>query len=297
MGPLSEQNAEFVRERVRALKVEAAQHLAEPPVEQAITADSPIPFSIRRLWFELKANEEVTFADRNDTRCPPDVAGDAEQLIAPQYPPASAGSAAPFLNPQRRGMGRQLDFLRSRLLDSRFKFLFDAADDYHPDQQGRTQQDLDELLAGWVGGEKPVTILDVSAVPAEVVGVVVGSMLSLIYEALFWGMHLPIGGKEQPLLLVVDEAHRFLPSGIDTSASRACGRIAKEGRKYGVGLVVITQRPSDIDSSVLSQCGTMIALRVTNTTDRQAVVGTVPDDLGGLTALLPSLRTGEGLEG
>jgi DNA helicase HerA-like ATPase len=94
---------------------------------------------------------------------------------------------------------------------------------------------------------------------------------------------------------VLDEAHRFLPAGADTAASRACGRIAREGRKYGVGLMAITQRPSDVDLAVLSQCGTMIALRVTNGTDRGAVNSTVPDDLGGLTALLPSLRTGEGL--
>jgi DNA helicase HerA-like ATPase len=120
-------------------------------------------------------------------------------------------------------------------------------------------------------------------------------MLNLVYEALYWGMALPVGGKQQPLLLMIDEAHRFLPRDADTATSRACGRIAKEGRKYGVGLMVVTQRPSDIDATVLSQCGTMIALRVTNGTDRAAVAATVPDDLGGLTALLPSLRTGEGL--
>jgi hypothetical protein len=71
--------------------------------------------------------------------------------------------------------------------------------------------------------------------------------------------------------------------------------IAKEGRKYGVGLALVTQRPSEIDSSVLSQCGSMIALRLTNTADRAKVAAALPDDLGGLADLLPSLRTGEGL--
>ena len=297
-GPLTEANAEFIRERVRAMKVEASSHLAHQPKEQAITADSPIPFSVRQLWFELKDNEERTYNDRGGAAadlCTPDIAGDAETLTAPVYPAASLGSAAPFLNPARKGLGRQLDFLRSRLHDSRFNFLFDNTDGYHPDVTGKTSLDLDALLGDWLGGPKTLTVLDVSAVPAEVTSIVVGSMLSLTYEALFWGMHLAVGGKRQPLLIVIDEAHRFLPTGTDSAASRACNRIAKEGRKYGVGLIVITQRPSDIDPSVLSQCGTMVALRVTNGSDRAAVASTVPDDLGGLTALLPSLRTGEGL--
>ena len=173
--------------------------------------------------------------------------------------------------------------------------MFDTGDDYHPNQDGKTGEDLDSLLAGWIGAPEPVTVLDVSALPAEVLGLVVGTMVSLVYDTLFWGVNLPVGGKRQPLLLVVDEAHRFLPRDAETAASRACSRIAKEGRKYGVGLLVVTQRPSDVDPGVLSQCGTMIALRVTNGTDRTAVASTVPDDLGGLTALLPSLRTGEGL--
>jgi DNA helicase HerA-like ATPase len=72
-------------------------------------------------------------------------------------------------------------------------------------------------------------------------------------------------------------------------------RIAKEGRKYGVGLMIVTQRPSEIDATILSQCGTMIALRTTNPNDRAKVAAAFPDDLGGLVELLSSLRTGEGL--
>lgn len=298
MGPLGDRDAEYVRERVRDLKVEAAPHLDSPPNEQAITADSPIPFSIRRLWWELEDTEHATFGDRAarpEDRCNRSSDGDPEGLVPPEYPPATSHNTPPYLNPQRRGIGRQLEFMRSRILDSRFAFMFDTADEYHPDQGGRTEKDLDSLLADWIGGPEPLTVMDVSALPSEVLGLVVGTMVSLVYDALFWGANLPVGGKQQPLMLVIDEAHRFLPRDADTAASRACSRIAKEGRKYGVGLLVVTQRPSDVDPAVLSQCGTMIALRVTNGTDRNAVGSTVPDDLGGLTALLPSLRTGEGL--
>ena len=173
--------------------------------------------------------------------------------------------------------------------------MFDPADPLHPDLQGRVKEDLDSLLADWVGGEKPITILDVSGLPPEVLATVVGTLLRVVYDALFWAMELPVGGRRQPLLVMIDEAHRFIPKEGKTPANRTVGRIAKEGRKYGVGLMVVSQRPSDVDAGVLSQCGTMIALRVTNESDRSAVRGSLPDDLGDLGQLLPSLRTGEAL--
>jgi hypothetical protein len=140
-----------------------------------------------------------------------------------------------------------------------------------------------------------VTILDVSGSPSDVLPTVVGTMLHVIYDTLFWAADLPIGGRQQPLLVILEEAHRFLPEGGDTPAHRVLATIAKEGRKYGVGLVLVSQRPTELESSVVSQCGTMIALRVTNSSDRARVSAAFPDDLGGLADLLPALRTGEGL--
>ena len=90
-------------------------------------------------------------------------------------------------------------------------------------------------------------------------------------------------------------AHRIVPEGKETSANGIVNKIVKEGRKYGVGLLVVSQRPSDIDAGVLSQCGSMISLRLSNPTDRSRVSSTIPDDLGGLADVLPTLRTGEGL--
>jgi uncharacterized protein DUF87 len=299
MGGMQPGTLEVLRDRVRDMKVQAATHLADPPPPEAITADSPLPFSIRRLWFELEDVERMTFHERNrqneETRCEPDDPGSLETLRPPSYPAATSYNTPPYRNQDARGIGKQLDLLRMKLLDTSFAFMFDPDDPLHPDSDGHIASDLPSLLAEWVGGDEPITVLDVSGLPAEVVGPVVGTMLRLVYDALFWGMYLPVGGREQPLLVVLDEAHRFLPAGADTPAHRACSRIAKEGRKYGVGLMIVTQRPSDVDSAVLSQCGTMLALRMTNPQDRQAISGTIPDDLGGLTALLPSLRTGEAL--
>jgi uncharacterized protein len=299
MGAMQPHAAEALRDKVAEMKKQAASLLADPPPAETITADTPVPFSIEQFWWELEDQQRATYerASPQDptTKCKPIDPGDPARLRPPEYPPAALGSAAPYLNKARLPITKQVDLLHSRLSDSRFEFMFDRSHSLHPDLEGRVEADLDSLLVGWIGGEKQVTVLDVSGLPPEVMGTVVGTMLRLIYDALFWAMELPVGGRKQPLLIVLEEAHRFLPAEGDTSAHRVVSRIAKEGRKYGVGLIVVTQRPSDIDSGVLSQCGTMIALRVTNGSDRGAVAGMVPDDLGGLVALLPSLRTGEAL--
>lgn len=299
MGDMQPHAAEAVRDRVAEMKRKAAVHLNNPPPIETITADTPVPFSIRRLWFELEHNQRETYKNSNPqddtTRCTPDDEGDAATLRPPVYPAASLGSKAPFLSKSRLPIGRQVDLLHTRLRDSRFDFMFDSSDPLHPDLEGRIDDDLDALLAEWIGGDVPITVLDVSGLPPDVLGTVVGTMLRLIYDALFWAMELPVGGRGQPLLIVLEEAHRFLPRDVSSPTHSVVSRIAKEGRKYGVGLMVVTQRPSDIDSAVLSQCGTMIALRVTNGADRAAVASVVPDDLGGLAEMLPALRTGEAL--
>jgi DNA helicase HerA-like ATPase len=117
----------------------------------------------------------------------------------------------------------------------------------------------------------------------------------IMYEALFWGQESPVGGRQQPLLIVLEEAHNYLRSGEQSISSRIVQRIAKEGRKYGVGLLLVTQRPSELDETVLSQCGTIIALRMNNTKDRSYVAAAIQDELREIVELLPSLRTGEAI--
>lgn len=297
MGEMQPHATETLRDRIADMKRKAARHLADPPPQEAITADTPVPFSIRQLWFDLEHDQRVTYEksepQNDETKCKPEDVGDPNTLRPPTYPPISLGSKAPYLAKRRLPIGRQLDLLHSRLRDGRFAFMFDPDDPLHPDLEGKVTADLDALLVEWIGSQQPVTVLDVSGLPPEVLGTVVGTMLRLIYDALFWAMELPVGGRQQPLLVVLDEAHRFLPQDGDTPAHTVVSRIAKEGRKYGVGLMVVTQRPSDVDLAILSQCGTMIALRVTNGKDRSAVSSAIPDDLGDLTELLPALRTGE----
>lgn len=299
LGGLQPNHEAAIRDEVLDMKVAAAQHLAVPPPPETLTADSPVPFSIKRLWYELDKFERVTFPSPQnqtaDNAHPPDEQGDAHQLRSDRYPAASPYNQAPYKNQRKRNIERQLDLMRSRLKDARFSFLFSPGGGYEPNLNGEVENDLDALVRDWVGHDKPITIFDVSGLPSEVLPTIVGTMLRVVYDMLFWAQDLPIGGRQQPLLVVLDEAHRFVPEGSDTSAHRTLSMIAKEGRKYGTGLMLVTQRPSEIDNAVLSQCGSMIALRITNSADRTKVAAAVPDDLGGLVEQLPSLRTGEGI--
>ncbi len=294
-GGISQSAEAQIRDELAKRKELAATHLQNPPPAPALSADSPIPFNIKKLWFDLDDYERHTLQDRNlGTKAALIEAGNFEQLKSNAYPAPAPGNAAPYVGP-RRGISRQLDLMRSRLRDSRFAFLFNPGDQYTPDVDGKIQCDLGDLVASWVGHDKPITVLDVSGSPSEVMGTVIGTVLKIVYDTLFWAGNLPVSGRKQPLLVVLDEAHLFLSEGQAGSAANIVQRIAKEGRKYGVGLLVVTQRPTEIDSTVLSQCGSMIALRMTSSADRGKVSGAMSDDLGNLSEIIPSLRTGEAL--
>lgn len=141
----------------------------------------------------------------------------------------------------------------------------------------------------------PMTILDLSGVPSSIVNPLVGAVLRIVYEAMFWARYLSEGARERPLLFVLEEAHVYLGKEAQGPAGAAVRRIAKEGRKYGMGAMLVSQRPSEIDTTILSQCGTMIAMRLANSSDRQHVLGVVSEHLQGLLDMLPILRTGEAI--
>ena len=300
LGGLQPQHEASIRDQVLDMKAEAAKKLKIPPPPETLTADSPVPFSVKQLWYELDKFERQTFStsgnqQKAEDANKPNEVGDAVQLKPDRYPVASPYNQAPYKNNRKRNIERHLDLMRSRLKDARFSFLFAPGGGYEPDLKGGVQSDLDSLVRDWVGHDKPITIFDVSGLPSEILPTTVGTMLRVVYDMLFWAQDLPNGGRQQPLLVVLDEAHRFVPEGGETSAHRTLSMIAKEGRKYGIGLMLVTQRPSEIDSAVLSQCGSLLALRLTNSADRTKVAAAVPDDLGGLVEQLPSLRTGEGI--
>ena len=170
--------------------------------------------------------------------------------------------------------------------DKRFSFMF----------QGLTVRDnmaaiLSRIFRVPVAG-KPVTILDLSGVPSEILNVVISLLCRLTFDFAIWS------DRALPILLVCEEAHRYVtqdPTLGFEATKRSLGRIAKEGRKYGVSLCVVSQRPSDLAVGILSQCNTIFAMRMSNQKDQEFVRGTLSESAVGLLDSLPTLRTGESI--
>ena len=140
------------------------------------------------------------------------------------------------------------------------------------------------------GDGKPISIVDVSGVPSEITSVVVAVLARMTFDFAIWSRNEP----QRPILLVCEEAHRYIPSnGESSSVGRILSRIAKEGRKYGVSLGLITQRPSDLEEGVLSQCGTIIAMRLNNERDQAFVRAAMPEGARGFLDAIPALRNRE----
>lgn len=292
-GKLSDQNEDYIRGKVLSLKRASAIGIGGLRAE-SITADSPIPFSIAQLWFDLDNFERITFKVDRITPETLVIAGNPATLTSNQYPIAGLGAAAPFLNQKAKGILGFLDGMRSRILDQSYSFLFRPIG-YAPDLTGLVPNDLPLLYATWFGHGFPISILDLSAIPSEVMQTIAGCILKITYDALYWGQTTVVGGKLQPLLVVLDEAHTYLKAGEESISSRTVQAIAKEGRKYGVGLLLVTQRPSELDETVLSQCGSIIALRMTNSRDKGHVVSAMQDELREMADVLSGLRTGEAI--
>lgn len=299
-------------EKIKQLKQGSIQAQARAGVTaDTMTVDTPIPFSIHRLWYELHryvcsthtaqgANQnDSTEAIETDANGQP-LLGDIIRVSPPRYRPITAGGTnRVYLSGAPLNIRRQIMATESLLRDTRYDFMFRPGP-WCPNPTFQTldaqpEKDLDALLKSWVGGDKPITILDLSGVPVSILTDLIGVLLRLLFDSLFWARYLPEGGRTRPLLFVLEEAHAYLNAGNEGAASVAARRIVKEGRKYGIGAMIVSQRPAEIDPTILSQCGTIFAMRLANTTDRSHITATVSDNLEGLFNMLPTLRTGEAI--
>lgn len=280
--------AEFVNQARREF-VRAASWLALDPA--AVTADTPVPFDLREIWHRLdwENNETRTVANDPDTVCE-EQPGDAEALTPAHFTPYAQGGAAPFKGPFHGTHGSTPELLRLGLLDPRLAFFQEPQGD--PDGS----DPLVDVMAAWLGRERPVSVLDFSGVPAEASELAIGVVLNLLFEAAVRTPAHGVGiGRPRPVLIVLEEAHRYLGDGAVPMARGAANRIAREGRKYGIGLLLVTQRPSELPDTALAQCGSLMALRLSNSADQAKIRAALPDSVAGLAAVLPSLRTGEAL--
>ncbi len=295
IGDLDENHETAFTDKINELKLSSYESGEFPGLDAtSITVDTPMPFSLKQLWYDLIDTEITTFEGPQRDQPALVARGDPASLTPPTYKLHAMGSAGPFLNQNALGIRRPLNLLRSKMMDRRYDFTLHPGH-WDPDDGSLPEKDLDELLQGWIGGSKPITILNLSGVPSGVLEQLVGAILKIVYEALFWSREKTEGGINRPLLIVMEEAHRYLSDASSGLAGEVIERIAKEGRKYGVGAMVVSQRPSEVNETVLSQCGTFFALRLSNPDDRGRVKGTLPDGIAGLLDALPVLRTGEAI--
>jgi len=265
----SDQNAPNQASRftlhVRSLKGRTLDNEGKSTIKKTYTVDSPIPYHIGELVAELERDNSTKGVGK---------------------------TGQPTLGEWEGKLSRFISRLEAKLADRRYGFMFappPAATTY----DWLSAQVLKLMRAGDNSGIK---IIDFSEVPADILPVVTGTLARLLYDVQFW-----MDAKSRtPITLLCDEAHLYLPVRDDADAvqRQALGtfeRIAKEGRKYGFSLLVVSQRPSDVSRTILSQCNNFLALRLTNETDQSVIKRLMPDSLAGLTSILPLLDTGEAL--
>ncbi len=189
-----------------------------------------------------------------------------------------ATSSAPYMR-----IKTKLDELKA---DPRYQFLFSGM------LVSDTMAEFIAKVFRMPGDGKPISIIDVSGVPSDITSTVVAVLSRLVFDFAIWGRE----EKTRPVLLVCEEAHRYIPNEKNadgSSVGRILSRIAKEGRKYGISLGLITQRPSDLAEGVLSQCGTIISMRLNNDRDQAFVKAAMPEGARGFLDSIAALRNRE----
>ncbi len=253
------------QDTVVAEKKLTLEKLKKADVLSAFTLDSPIPFSITNVIAALnRLNQEMVPGARGEKKGP--FNGEFDRLI-------------PRLN--------------SKTSDKRYGFLFQAPE---PANAYGAMAELMRRLMDFSQPKSKIKVVDFSEVPAEILPVIVGLVARIVYQVQFWTDR----DKRKPLALVCDEAHLYLPrkdgtNPVEQRAVENFEKIAKEGRKYGVALLIVSQRPSDVSATILSQCNNVIALRLTNGEDQATVKRLMPESLEGLMDTLPVLEVGEAL--
>lgn len=259
------QTSRFTR-HVRDLKEKTLNSEGKTDTLETFTVDSPIPFSMSELIQKLKIDDTTKGVGKNGAA----VKGEWEGKLT-----------------------RFISRLETKIEDKTYGFMFQPTDEAQKyDWLGAI---LCKLL-GYTDGEKGIKIIDFSEVPSDVLPVVTGTLARLLYDVQFW----MDPEKRTPFTIICDEAHLYLPvkedaDSVQKQALYNFERIAKEGRKYGVSILPVSQRPADVSKTILSQCNNFIVLRLTNERDKGVIKNLLPDALKSTIEFLPLLDVGEAL--
>jgi hypothetical protein len=251
---------------VKALKEDTLKHEGKKEALKTFTVDSPVPYDIKGLL----------------------------SLLGTDNSSMVAGSRSEKQGPWFDKLTRFISRLEAKIEDRRNGFLF------RPPVSAMAYEWLEAMMVRLLDSRKGeqcgIKIIDFSEVPSDILPVVIGVFARLLYNVQFWMK----AQDRTPFTIICDEAHLYLPVKSDAdstekSALEAFERIAKEGRKYGVSLLVVSQRPADVSKTILSQCNNFLAMRLSNDEDQNVVRRLMPDSMAGLVDILPLLDKGEAL--
>lgn len=251
---------------VRELKDKTLKTEKQETVRATFTVDSPVPYKLSELLEKLQEDDTGMKPGAKDKEIKGDWNGKLTRFISR---------------------------LEAKAEDRRYGFMFNPPEvALNYDWLGKQ---IAKLLSPGVG-KHGIKVVDFSEVPSDVLPVVTGVFARLLYDVQFWMQP----EKRTPFVFVCDEAHLYLPvrddaDAVEKQALYSFERIAKEGRKYGVSLLVVSQRPSDVSRTILSQCNNFLILRLTNDQDQNVVRRLMPDSMAGVLDGLPLLDTGEAL--
>lgn len=275
------------------------------PAVKEVTYDTPVYFSIAEVYnFVENLNREVIGRLAGEDK--PKLANGklvtdrliyfdkVHDFIANSTAAATKATNGPFNGEFNRFTSR----LEAKLTDKRLRFLLNAK---KADGQAHATVDFEALMKQFIGyiDKANVTVVDLSGVPFEVLSITVSLISRLIFDFCFHYSKLQHGqGKlnDIPVMLVCEEAHNYVPRDNQAAyrASRkSIERIAKEGRKYGLSLMVVSQRPSEVSETIFAQCNNFMSLRLTNDADQTYVRRLFPDNANAITEILPNLAPGE----
>ncbi|MEC3909686.1 DUF87 domain-containing protein [Sphingobium sp. CR2-8] len=229
-----------------------------------ITIDTPVHFSLSEIVDEFR---------RLDTEKVP-------------------GATKPVNGPLYGQFTRLLMRIDSRLNDQRYDLIFKP----QTYTSSTTMSDLFRRLLGELdGGRKKVVVIDLSSTPFDVRASIISLIQRCLFDFAYW--HRRLKDERYPIAVFADEAHIYLSDNDPAceAARKSAERIAKEGRKYGISLTVISQRPRELSSTILSQCGSFLCLRISNPDDQSYVRNLLPDSVRGITSMFSTLRRGEAI--
>lgn len=260
----------MINETIRKRKLQYLKENNLTDLQKSFTTDSPVPYDFR------------------------DILNDIKYLNTELIPGIGQGEVVkgPFFG----RFDRLIPKLEAKMTDKRYGFMFSG-----PRERIMDYKYLNVFAAKLMstgldaeGHNRGIKVINLSMAPSELLPNLIAIVGRFLFNIQFWST----GDYRHPLVLVCDECHLYLPPLENcTDAQRNCnfqfGRIAKEGRKYGIVLAAVTQRPSDLNPTILSQCGNLLTLRLTNASDQEIVKKMMPDGMNGLVEELPLLAIGE----